>query len=100
MISIVVLGRSLTKALNVLPMQVVSFLERNRFSELIPGFGLDSDTEIYSTNSRHILANMNQMLPENQYASFSENSDVAKMENNDGNCYLPYGKLSITPEKP
>jgi len=24
-----------------------------------------------------------QMLPENQYASFSENSDVAKMENND-----------------
>jgi len=23
------------------------------------------------------------VLPENQYASFSENSDVAKMENND-----------------
>jgi hypothetical protein len=26
---------------------------------------------------------LNKLLTENQYASFSENSDVAKMENND-----------------
>lgn len=84
MISIVVLGRSLTKALNVLPLQVPLFLERNGFSELIPGFELDTNTEIYSTNSRHILANMNQMRYEFEYhLAMSEmlyDADIARLE--------------------
>lgn len=84
MISIVVAGRSLTKALNVLPVRIALFLERNGFPELVPGFGLDTDPEIYSTNSRHILANMNQIKFNIEYhLSMSElldDADIARLE--------------------
>jgi hypothetical protein len=87
MISIVVLGRSLTKALNVLPVRVALFLERNGFPELIPGFELDTKPEIYTTNSRHILANMNQMRYEFEYhlamSEILEDTDISRLE---GQC--------------
>ena len=61
MISVIILGKSLTKALQILPLRVTSFLDRNGYQELITRFQLDTKFEVYSTNSRNILANMNQM---------------------------------------
>lgn len=61
MISVIILGKSLTKALQILPLRVTSFLDRNGYQELKTRFLLDTKIEVYSTNSRNILANMNQM---------------------------------------
>ena len=61
MISIIIPGKSLSKALQILPSRVTSLLGRNGFQELESGFQLDTKIEVYTTNSRNILANMNQM---------------------------------------
>ena len=60
MISIIIHGKSLSKALQILPSRVASFLNRNGYRELVIGFQLDTKIEVYATNSRNILANMNQ----------------------------------------
>lgn len=67
MISILVLGRSLNKALDQLPVRLAGLLSRNGFAELMPGFELFTQPEIYTTNSRSILANMTQMKMDLEY---------------------------------
>jgi hypothetical protein len=64
---ILVLGRSLNKALDVLPGRVHALLSRNGFLDLIPGFELFTVPEIVTTNSRSILANMTQLKWDLEY---------------------------------
>ncbi|MHC1779112.1 MAG: hypothetical protein AB9922_02615 [Bacteroidales bacterium] len=61
MLSIVVLGKSLNKALELFPSRASALLRRYDFANLIDGFEFDSAIEIYTTSSRSILANLNQM---------------------------------------
>lgn len=67
MVSVLVLGRSLTKAVELLPVRAAALLYRNGFSELIPRFELESEPVIVSTNSRSVLANMNRMKFDVEY---------------------------------
>lgn len=97
MISIIVLNKSLTRALEVLPARVAAYLIRNRFSELVPGFGLDSQHKIYTTNSRNILANMTQMKFDIEYnlaiSEVLDSTDIDRIED----LYLRYilgGKIA------
>jgi hypothetical protein len=97
MISILVLGRSLTRVLDVLPVRVAGLLSRNGFSELIPGFELFTVPEILTTNSRSMLANMIQMKWDLEYnLALSEEldpSDINHLEDK----YLKYligGKIA------
>ncbi len=61
MISVIVNGRSVKKAMDSLPDRAASLLKRNGFSELIPLFDLNSEPEFFTTNSRSVLATMTQM---------------------------------------
>ncbi len=61
MISVVMLGRSLNRALEVFPSRAAALLRRYGFEELVAKFEFSSPIEIYTTNNRNILANMNQM---------------------------------------
>lgn len=60
-ISILVPGKSLNKVIPFLPDRVSSLLKRIGFSKLEPQFQLDSKLEIFATNSRSMLAHMNQI---------------------------------------
>jgi len=98
MISIIVLNKSLTRALEVLPARVSAYLIRNGFSELVPGFGLDSQHMVYTTNSRNILANiMTQMKFDIEYnlamSEMLDSTDIDRIED----LYLRYilgGKIA------
>ena len=82
MISIIILGKSLSKALQILPSRVTSLLGRNGFQELKSGFQLDTKIEVYTTNSRNILANMNQMKFNIEYQlAMAESLDPNDIEN-------------------
>ena len=61
MLSVVVMGRSLNKALAEFPLRAAALLRRFGFAELVSRFEFDSAREIYTTNNRGILSNMNQM---------------------------------------
>jgi len=61
MISIIVPGRSLNKALKILPQRCESLLKRLDFSSLSPQFKLNSETQVFTTNSRSMLSHMTQM---------------------------------------
>ena len=61
MLSVVVLGRSLKMALELFLSRASALLRRYDFANLIDGFEFDSAIEVYTTNSRSILANLNQM---------------------------------------
>lgn len=67
MISILVLGRSLNKALDVLPVRVHALLSRNGFSDLAQGFELFTIPKIVTTNSRSFLASMTQIKFDLEY---------------------------------
>lgn len=67
MISILVMGRSVNKALDVLPVRVHALLSRNGFSDLAKGFELFTVPEIVTTNSRSILASMTQIKFDLEY---------------------------------
>jgi hypothetical protein len=60
-ISILVPGKSLNRVIPFLPDRVSSLLKRNGFSKLESQFQLDSKAEIFATNSRSMLAHMNQI---------------------------------------
>jgi len=82
MISIIIPGKSLRKALQILPSRVTSFLERNGYQELETGFQLDTKIEVYATTSRNILANMNQMKFNLEYQlAIAESFDYNDIEN-------------------
>jgi len=55
------MGRSLKKALEEFPLRAAALLRRFGFAELVSRFEFDSAREIYTTNNRGILSNMNQM---------------------------------------
>jgi hypothetical protein len=61
MISIIIPGKSLNKALKLLPQKCVSLLNRQGFSSLISSFNLNSESQIFTTNSRSMLAYMTQI---------------------------------------
>lgn len=82
MISIIVLGKSLNKVLPLLPGRVISLLERNKVDGLIPAYDLDSSPTIYTTNSRSILATMNQFKFNIEYhLSASKDLTTADIKN-------------------
>lgn len=68
-ISIVVPGRSLTKSIGQFKIQAENFLQRHGYGDLIPHFSLDTVPEIFSTNSRSMLAHMNQIKMDTIYNS-------------------------------
>ena len=47
--------------------RAAALLSRNGFAELIPRFELNAEPVIVSTNSRSVLANMNQMKFDVEY---------------------------------
>ena len=61
MLSVVVFGRSLNMALELFPSRAAALLRRYGFANLVERFEFDSSINIYTTNSRSILSNMNQM---------------------------------------
>jgi len=61
MISIIVPGKSLNKALKVLPLRCEALLRRLDFSTLRYKFHLNSEPQIFTTNSRSMLSHMTQM---------------------------------------
>lgn len=60
-ISVLVPGRSLSKTLPLLPDRAAELLARNGFSELVPQFNLQATPQVFTTNSRSMLAFMNQL---------------------------------------
>ncbi|MBP1631474.1 MAG: hypothetical protein H6Q15_2367 [Bacteroidetes bacterium] len=97
MMTVVTMGKSLNRAIKELPTRATSLLMRNGYTELVPHFKLGTMPEIYSTNSRSILANMNQIKFSLEY-SFAlsdgfEEVDIARIED----TYLTYlvgGKIA------
>ena len=61
MINILILGKSLNKTLEQLPKRVENFLKRWGYSKLIQDFQLEANFQIYATNSRSMLGQMNQL---------------------------------------
>ena len=66
-ISIILPGKSLNKLLPQLPSRVSKYLKRNGFEKLEPYFQLDSLPEVFSTNSRSMLAHINQIKFDLEY---------------------------------
>lgn len=97
LVSIIVLSKSLTKALEVLPARVSALLIRNGFSDLVPGFELDSQYEIYTTNNRSILSNITQLKFSLEYnLAMSEELRPAEIDRIE-DLYLKYlfgGKIA------
>ena len=60
-ISVLVPGTSLNSAIPVLRDRTTALLMRKGYGRLLFQYGLLSPTEFYATNSRSILASMNQM---------------------------------------
>ena len=78
-ISIIIPGKSLNTTVPKLPGRVSSFLERHYFSMLTPLFQLQAPPQIFTTNSRSMLAFMNQMKPNIEY-HMSQAEDVAAID--------------------
>jgi len=97
MITVVTLGKSIRKAVKELPQRTESLLIRNGFKDLVPDFQLKTTPEFYSTNSRNILANMNQLKFSLEYSlalsEELEERDIAKIEDIFMN-YLIGGKIA------
>jgi len=60
-ISILIPGKSLNKMILPLRLRTPALLKRLGYSDLIPRFQLDTKPEIFETNSRSILAHINQL---------------------------------------
>lgn len=61
MISVLIPGKSLKKALKLFPDRVKNLLKRNGYSKLLFQFQLRTGFEVYSTNSRSMLSHMTQL---------------------------------------
>ncbi len=61
MISVLVPGKSINKGVPEMRKRVANLLIRNSFGQLVFQYQLQTDVEVYATNSRSILAFMNQM---------------------------------------
>lgn len=81
MMSIIVMGKSLNKSVLQLPSRVTSLLKRNKFHDLIPLYDFASEPIIYKTNSRSVLAIMNQLKSNIEYhLAMSENLDPDEID--------------------
>ena len=81
MISIIVMGKSLNKAIAQLPSRVTSSLERNKFNDLIPLYDFESEPIIYKTNNKSVLAIMNQLKSNIEYhLAMSENLEPDEID--------------------
>jgi len=70
-ISVLVPGKSLKNTISKLPERVKGYLQRNGYEQLLPLFHLDTScVEIYTTNSRSVLAHMNQIKFNIEYHCF------------------------------
>lgn len=85
-ISIIIPGKSLNKTLPLLPQRVGDLLKRQGFSALIPRFQLQESPLVFATNSRSMLAHMNQLRYNLEYSlampETSEAINYAKVEDN------------------
>jgi hypothetical protein len=83
-ISILIPGKSLNKVIPNLGQRTSALLKRLGYSVLIPQFQLDSKPEIFATNSRSILAHINQLKFNLEYhiadADSIESIDYDKLE--------------------
>ena len=61
MITIIYIGKSLKQGVATLPERASALLKRNGFSSLTDRYHLFTEYEIYATNNRFVLGNMNQM---------------------------------------
>ena len=61
MVSVIFMGKSLKQGVAALPERASVLLKRNGFSSLTDRFHLFTESEIYATNNRFVLGNMNQM---------------------------------------
>lgn len=61
MLTVLVNGKSLNKALPVFQERAEKLIKRMGYSNLLPQFQLQTEPEIYATNSRSMLAHMNQL---------------------------------------
>lgn len=102
MISILVMGRSLNKALDVLPVRAHALLTRNGFSDLAKGFELFTAPEVVTTNNRSILASITQMKFDLEYnlalLEEVEPSEISRIEDR----FLKYlfgGKIASAASK-
>jgi hypothetical protein len=97
-ISILIPGKSLNKVIPFLPVRVSSLLNRNGLIKLETQFQLDSKPEIFSTNSRSMIAHMNQIRYNIEFhlalAESIESTDYNKIED----IHLNY--IFGTPSKP
>ena len=80
-----------------MPDRVRALLERNGFSALTRAFELDTPYEIFATNNRNVLSNMNQMKYSLEYSLAMEEelgpAEIARIEDH----YLDYlmgGKIA------
>jgi hypothetical protein len=78
-ISILIPGKSLNKLIPLLQDHVSAFLKRQGYSRLEPDFQLNSDIEIFATNSRSMLAHMNQIKYNLEY-HFSDAQSVDEID--------------------
>jgi len=97
MLMVIVLGKSIKKAMVEMPDRVRALLERNGFSALTRAFELDTPYEIFATNNRNVLSNMNQMKFSLEYSLAMEEelgpAEIARIEDH----YLDYlmgGKIA------
>ena len=97
MLMVIVLGKSIKKAMVEMPDRVRALLERNGFSALTQAFELDTPYEIFATNDRNILSNMTQMKFSLEYSLAMEEelgpAEIARIEDH----YLDYlmgGKIA------
>jgi hypothetical protein len=61
MITIIYIGKLLKQGVAVLPERASALLKRNGFSSLTEMYQLYTLPEVYTTNNRFVLGNMNQM---------------------------------------
>lgn len=73
-ISILIPGKSLNKVIPQLKPRTISLLNRLGYSGLVTDFQLDSGIEVFTTNSKSILAHINQLQYNMEYHIADANS--------------------------
>lgn len=66
-ITILLPGRSVNKVYSELKKSIIDYLERHNHHSLIEKFELDSNPEIFATNSKSVLAHIKEVKWNNEY---------------------------------